>query len=390
MRVVIVVSHPIQHFCPQYRSLAALDGVELTVIFDTMKGVEGYHDEGFGRAVRWGNDLVSDFEWIVLESGTQTLAEVLREAEPDWLIVYGYTSSISRKAWLWATFRSVRLAYISDSELRHEQSPVKLALKRQVLRKLFRRVDLFLSVGDANSEFYRQMGACDADITLMHFPIDVRQFGNPERTPSIEETARLRSDLKISPEAVVITTVGKFISRKRQSDLIEACRRFTKDQAHLVLIGSGPDLERLSALARSAENVTIVGFVAPNDLAPYYEMTDVYAHVSSYDPHPLAVSEALASGCALVVSSATGSWGNNDDVRVFTNGLVVPVADTDSLRNALALLIGDSQMRTGFARASREISREHQTLAHGGFVAELSHLTARSKPRSPLTRSLRR
>ena len=33
MRVVFVVSHPVQHFCPQYRSIAQREDVKLTVKF---------------------------------------------------------------------------------------------------------------------------------------------------------------------------------------------------------------------------------------------------------------------------------------------------------------------------------------------------------------------
>ena len=164
----------------------------------------------------------------------------------------------------------------------------------------------------------------------MHFPIDTRQFGTQGST--LADTERLRSDIGVASNVVVITMAGKFIDRKRQRDLIEACRRFTIEQAYLLLIGSRPDLEELSKLIKSVDNVTVVGFVAPNELAPYYELTGTYAHVSSYDPHLLAVNEALASGCALVVSSATGSWGPNDDVRSFQNRFVVEEGNTNALR----------------------------------------------------------
>lgn len=388
MRVVIVVSHPIQHFCPQYRSISQREDVELIVVFDSMKGVEEYHDKDFGRTVQWGSQLVTGFEWIDLDSSELSLSETLNQCAPDWLIIYGYSSSISRRAWRWATSHVVRLAYISDSELRHRHSRLKFALKRVALKTLFRRVDLFLSVGDANTEYYRNMGARDATITRMHFPIDTHEFDSARVDPKV--STGLRSDLNISASAVVITMVGKFIERKRQQDLIDACRRFTGDQAHLLLIGSGPDQDKLRESARSAGNVTVVGFVPPSNLSAYYDLTDIYAHVSSYDPHPLAVSEALASGCSLIVSSSTGSWGPNDDVREFRNGLVVETENPKLLHDALAILIHNPAMREDFSLASREMSEEHQSLAHGGFIDAMIKLTPETQSPAPLARLLRR
>src|SRR4051812_46365907 len=101
LRVVIVVSHPIQHFCPQYRSLAAHPGIDLTVIFASLKGSEGYFDGDFGEQISWGTDLLKGFEWIALDDST-SLSSAISAKAPDWLIVYGYGSPIARSGWRWA------------------------------------------------------------------------------------------------------------------------------------------------------------------------------------------------------------------------------------------------------------------------------------------------
>lgn len=55
---------------------------------------------------------------------------------------------MARSAWLWALRRRVRLAYMADSELPHQQSRRKLVAKRLLLSMLFRRVDALLSAGE--------------------------------------------------------------------------------------------------------------------------------------------------------------------------------------------------------------------------------------------------
>lgn len=388
MRVVIVATHPIQHFCPQYRSIARHAGIDLTVVFDSLKGVEEYRDEGFDRAIQWGPQLVNGFDWISLDRSGRNLSETLDQCAPEWLIVYGYSTPVAKLAWRWATTHPVRLAYISDSELRHKHSRLNLVLKRLILGVAFRRVDLFLSIGDANHDYYRRMGVPVNSITQMHFPIDVQEFEDAHVSPELLTTTR--NELDISDDAVVITMVGKLIGRKRQKDLIDACRGFSRTRAHLLLVGSGPDHAELCEYSRSMDNVTLVGFVPPNELRVYYDLTDVYAHVSSYDPHPLAISEALASGCSLVVSSSTGSWGPNDDVREFKNGMVVETGNTKALHDALEILVDDPAMREEFSLTSRKISRMHQQMAHGDFIQAMEKISDDGEPSQPLARLLRR
>ena len=53
LRVAVVVSHPIQHFCPRYLSWAKLPNVDLKVFFASDYGLSTYGDAGFDRDVKW-------------------------------------------------------------------------------------------------------------------------------------------------------------------------------------------------------------------------------------------------------------------------------------------------------------------------------------------------
>ena len=369
VRLAIVATHPIQHFCPQYRSLAARDDLDVRVFFHTLRGLEPYYDEGFGRTVQWNSELVNGFEWTHTPDPS-AFKDGLAKFNPDWVWVYGYRTIAAKRAFEWLLLHPrVSCAYVSDSELRHHESVWKRRLKMTAMRMLFKRVDAVLSAGDANDEFYIAAGIDRERLVRMHYPIDLDGMRKGS------DCHELRASLGISPEALVVLNVGKLVGRKRQADLVAAARRFAADEVHFVLVGSGEDAASLHDSARELDNVSFCGFVPPDRLARYYELADIYVHPSDYDPHPLAVSEAASFGCVLIVSDATGSWGADDDVRHLDNGFVVPVGDVSGLEGAIRLLLESGPTRQRMGESSAKASAAHQAAAHGGFVPDMAKLS---------------
>ena len=158
IRVAVVVSHPIQHFCPQYCSWAKMPGIELIVFFASRHGLDSYHDINFGRSIKW--NLLLDFDHAFLPGAdgravqagldSEDIEVSLDEFSPDVVICYGYSQALQRRVIRWADVRNRSLLMIADSELRQHRNPLKALAKKFVLPGVFSKVDVFLTVGDAN------------------------------------------------------------------------------------------------------------------------------------------------------------------------------------------------------------------------------------------------
>lgn len=383
MRVAVVVSHPIHYFCPQYRSWAEIEENDVHVFFGSTQGSATYFDSGFGRSMSWGDELVNGFESTFLDEHAGTppdkrlvgnaLRKGLAAFEPDIVIVYGYTQALQRSALKWCLRSKTPVAYISDSELRHQQSKPRTLLKRAVLPWLFSRISFFLTVGNANEEYYRYLGVPSEKFVRMHFPIDRVLYDDAFAAREKLRRER-RAHMRLSEDVLLITMVGKLISQKAQTDLIRASQlAFGEDhRLRLLVIGSGP-ME--TEYARAAENDSVTqfsGFVTPAELPSYYAASDIYVHSSSVDPHPLAVSEAAAMGCPLVLSSAVGSWGPDDDLIPFSNGFVYKQGSVAELAQVLVLLAKNEDLRKAQASASRAGSVAFQERAHRSVLLDLS------------------
>ena len=134
-KIALVVSHPIQHFCPQYVSFAKNTTIEFKVFFASALGLKKYYDENFRKEISWSNLQLNQFNHIFLNGETTASADKSIDAasldkeltlfKPDIIITYGYFQKLQRRAYHWAIKNKVKLAYISDSELRQTRNKWK-------------------------------------------------------------------------------------------------------------------------------------------------------------------------------------------------------------------------------------------------------------------------
>jgi glycosyltransferase involved in cell wall biosynthesis len=384
-RVAVVLSNPIQHFCPQYTSWAQHDDWEIKVFFASSAGVEAYTDPDYGEEIAWeGIDL--DFPHQFLNDGevlpinpqidAPDLEQHLNAFDPDVLVMYGYIQKLQRRALHWGAGRDTTVLMFSDSEQRQHRPWCKRLAKKLVLPSyIYRKIDGFLTVGDANEDYHLHYGARPDQLFRLSYPID-RDFYDASYEDREALGREIRDAYDISADAAVFSVVGKLVPWKRQKDLIDALAHIDPSQDVVaVIVGSG---EQEEALKRRAERldvhrVVFTGFVQPTELPKYYAASDAYVHPSSVEPHSVAISEAIYMGCPAVISDRCGSYGPNDDVQIGRNGFVYGCGDTRALARDLERLATSPDLRRRMGDASHCFAVQAQEKSHGeGLRAALT------------------
>lgn len=377
-RVAIVVSHAIQHFCPYYSSIAKDGAIELKVFFASKSGLAPQWDPGFGREVQW-TGLRLDFphhflngELNIRSSATidaPSLEVELDVFQPHVVVVYGYWQKLQRRAMRWCHSNQRKILMISDSETRRKQPLHIRAMKRVVLPWIYRGVDGFLTTGNSNEDHYQMYGVAPDKLFRSPFSIDVDSY-DPVYAEKAAVAGDVRTELGLNSDDFIVGCVGKLVRDKRHDDLVDALSSMAETNSRLVLllIGAGPKEAELRqrALKLSRHKVEFVGFVQPIKLPRLYATMNLYVHPSSYDHHPLAISEAIYMGCPVVVSDAIGSYGTTDDVQHGRNGFVFECRNIRQLASAIARVERDAELQRDFSEASRTFAVQSQRLAHGG------------------------
>ena len=191
--------------------------------------------------------------------------------------------------------------------------------------------------------------------TITRFPlgVDTSTF-RPGADASQRRT--WRSEHRIPADAFVVIGVGRFATIKRFDLAIES----VADQvahgidAHLVLVGRGPDRDRLLDIAAGlgvADRLHLPH--APDDagLVAALRAADVLISTSTYEGFGLTLAEAMATGLPVV---ATAVGGVTDVVADGVTGHLVAAEDSVQLRARLLELATDPTGRSAMGVAARE------------------------------------
>jgi glycosyltransferase involved in cell wall biosynthesis len=370
-RVGIVVTHPIQHFCPLYRALAASGSVDLRVFFASDAGASAYFDADYGQKIHFQNDLLDGFSYEFLPGhvpdvngkvSNTHVAERLAAFDPNVVQVYGYYHGISRDAMRWARNAARPVLFCSDSELRSPRKLWTKAIKSLVVPKVLSRCAGFLTIGDCNESYFRNYGVPADRFHRCPIPIDDSKL-TAAMISKTEARRFLLRKFSLPDDAILALAVGKLTARKAIDQAIRAVARTWdagwKNRLFLILAGSGPEQKQLETLAISLhpEAVKFPGFVQVEELPGYYCGADFLVHPAAQDPHPLATSEAVFCGLPVIASDRIGSIGPSDDVRPGINGLEYAYGDVEGLAKHLAFLCGHPDKRERMGQRSAEIGR---------------------------------
>lgn len=186
----------------------------------------------------------------------------------------------------------------------------------------------------------------------------------PVRPIPEAERRQLREELAIGSDEAVILTVGRLSREKGQEYLIRALTLLppAAQAWRLIVLGSGPDLDRLQALANAlgvTPRVLFVGF--RQDVAPFYAIASVFALPSLAEGSSNVLLEAMSASLPIVATRV----GGTPEVAVHNEtALLVAAADPVALAGALTHLSTDHALAsrlaaTAQARATAEFS-EHR------------------------------
>jgi glycosyltransferase involved in cell wall biosynthesis len=269
---------------------------------------------------------------------------LLRRFRPDVVLAGGWNQPAFWEAAGWARVARRPLLVWVESTARDERSgaaPLELA-KRLMLRAAAG----FVVPGRAAADYLASLGAPRDRIAIAPNAVDLTLF---EQGVERERARRdeLRAELGLG--GCTFLCVSR-LSREKGVDVL--ARAFDGVPGELILVGDGPDRERVAALA--GDRVRLLGRIERDDLLRWYAAADAYVMPSRSETWGMAMQEAAAAGLPLVATEAPGAgW---DLIEEGVNGYRVPVENVEALREALRRVAADGRWLERAAVRTRELA----------------------------------
>lgn len=152
--------------------------------------------------------------------------------------------------------------------------------------------------------------------------------------------------------------VGRLVRQKGVRTLVAATRLLSRRDAHLVLVGDGPEGAALEAAARDAGlagRLHITGFRPHREIPAYLRHGDVFVLPSIYEELGSALLEAMRAGLPIVATCAGGIPDAVGDAA-----LLVAPGDSAALAAAVDGLLGDRSEAVRLGGRGRERARRYE------------------------------
>ena len=277
------------------------------------------------------------------------LVGLVRRRRARILHLHGYASADFGRIAARATGASVVLH-------EHFADPRMPAYQGLADRALARLTDRAIAVSGSTRDFLIRERHVPADrVTLIWNGAPLDEFA-----PAPPATARrVRTELGIPTDAVVIGTVGRLSEQKAHHVLLDAAAQLLpgRPAARVLIAGDGDRMEALRAQAAALGIAPRVAFAGHRpDVPAVLAAIDVFCISSSYEGTPLALFEAMASGKAIVSTAVDGCREVLEDG---VTGLLVPPRDPRALAVALARAVDDPALRASLSAMARDASRRY-------------------------------
>lgn len=199
---------------------------------------------------------------------------------------------------------------------------------------------------------------------------------DPQRL-SAGSAGHLRAQLGIGRTTTAVAVVGSLIARKGHTTLLRAMatlRARGVEDVRLLLVGDGPDEDRLRCLAETLDLRDSVLFLGrrADAVAILRDAADIAVTAAREEVFPLNVLEAGFVGLPIVASDIPP---HREGIVDGVTGVIVPVDDAEAYAAALARLIADPRLRTSLGDAARERIRTNFLM--DGYIRDFSALYER-------------
>ena len=172
-----------------------------------------------------------------------------------------------------------------------------MKLTRAYVRKLYNRFQVTLVPSETLSDLLSEWGV--RNVRPVRLGVNTAVF-----KPLPDDGAATRQWLGVDRGPTLLLYAGRLANEKNTQTLFRAfelLRQRNENKFHLLIIGDGPQRNKVQKLQRRIENISWISYCADSiDLARYYRAADLFVHPGVQETFGLVALESQACGTPVV------------------------------------------------------------------------------------------
>jgi glycosyltransferase involved in cell wall biosynthesis len=167
---------------------------------------------------------------------------------------------------------------------------------------------------------------------------------------------KLRNELGIPKDKIIVATVGRVVVRKGHQYVIEAIKKIKDPDFVFVTIGDGEYLENYKTqCAEEIRDGRLFLLGARNDVYELLKDVDIFLFATLNENHSMALLEAVSMRCAALVTKV---GGNPEIIQDGISGLLIEPESSDQIVSGLNKL-KDKRLREQYAAEAYAYAKSH-------------------------------
>lgn len=361
--------HPVWYHSGLYRAMDKA-GLDITVLFCDKMGVESVYDDEFKCDVKWDLPLLDGYRFKFLKNLSKNRSGgrfFLRRINPALftelrhyhvLLLHGFGTLSCLFALFAAKFWRLKIIWRGEATLADYDgvSPKVSLVKRKFVSWALARCDAIMYSCTGNREYLLAHGVPETKLFPIPCAVDNHYF-QQQAKKLLPKRDKIRDDLGIPKDAFVIVLLSRLTQRKRPIDLLEAVNKLdpaSRSRAYILMCGDGSEVPLLKEYANThGLRVHFSGFIDHSVISRYYTISDLYVMLSSNDPSPKAMNEAMNFSLPVICTRAVGTAF--DLVEDGKNGYLIDVGDISLLSQYIKELLNNRTKNDNYGKKSLEI-----------------------------------
>lgn len=201
-----------------------------------------------------------------------------------------------------------------------------------IFKMIFNRADYIQPISKYLGNFAKSMNG--KNIEVVPNGVDLNNFVN---NFSEEQKNKLREELKIKKDDVVLVTTSRLVIKNGIQDVIKTIPLLPEKYKFLI-IGEGylrSKLEKMAADLMVSERVIFKGFIPQKEIPKYFSVSDIFIRTSLSEGLGNSFLEAMAFGLPVI---ATPVGGILDFIDNNITGVLVDPENVESIKNGILFL----------------------------------------------------